>query len=269
MSWRRVGDIKAIVRSAVALFVTVVLFLPQAVVRTVTRGPAAFVLPQLWHRALCRTLGIEVVKTGAIDTCPGTVYVGNHVSHFDIFVLGSCTRAAFIAKVEMAQWPGMQLLGSMQQTMFVSRRARDAARVAQRVAKARYRGHRLVLFAEGTTSSGVNVAPFKSSLFSVLIDARHAKSEDGASRAPARLQPFTIRLLETDGMALREGGDRDVYAFHGGAPADAHVWRFLRSRGARAEVVFHPPITVAPDMTRKSLAKAAHAIVAAGLGAAD
>ncbi|MEO6064865.1 MAG: lysophospholipid acyltransferase family protein [Lysobacterales bacterium] len=265
MSWRDAGNIKAIVRSAVALVVTVALFVPQALVRTVSRGPAAFVLPQLWHRALCRTLGIEVVQTGAIDTCPGTVYVGNHVSHFDIFVMGSCSRAAFIAKEDMARWPGMQLLGSMQQTLFVSRRARDAARVAQRVAEARRRGHRLVLFAEGTTSSGVDVAPFKSSLFSVLIDSGKHRSDDGAQRAPPRLQPFTIRLLETDSTALCQGGDRDVYAFHGGAPAGAHVWRFLRSRGARVEVVFHPPITVRPDMTRKSLAKTAHAIVAASL----
>ncbi len=281
--------IKAAARAAAALLVTLALFLPQAVVRAATRGPASFVLPRLWHRALCALLGIDVVQVGEVDTRPGMVYVGNHISHFDIFVMGACAGAAFIAKGEMAGWPGMRLLGSMQHTLFVSRKARDAVDVATRVAASRRLGHRLVLFAEGTTSRGDSVAAFKSSLFSVLIDAAQAADVDAAAgtvdateprgsgtadtsstrareRPPAHLQPFTLRLLGTDGIAAPEGFDPDLYAFHGGMKAGAHVWRFLRSRGARVEVVLHPPIEVVPGMTRKSLAIAAHTVVASGLG---
>lgn len=242
-----------------AVTVTGALLPLQLAVRALTSGPASFVLPQLWHRALCWIFAIAVERIGDMDTHAGTVYVGNHISHFDIFALGTCVRAAFIAKDEMASWPGMQLLGAMQQTLFVSRRARDAARVAAQVEESRRRGCRLVLFAEGTTSAGITVAPFKSSLFAVLVDAA------GASNAAASLQPFSLELLEADGRTLHRTRDRDLYAFHGNATAGAHVWRFLRSRGARVRVTFHPVLPIAPGATRKTVAAAAHAVVSTGL----
>ncbi len=254
-----VRDLRALGRIIAALAVTAALLPPQLIVRLLTRGTASFLLPQLWHRSLCRILSIELERIGDIERRAGTVYVGNHVSHFDIFAVGSCVRAAFIAKQEMAGWPGMKLLGAMQQTLFVSRRARDASRVAAQVGESRRRGQRLVLFAEGTTSAGLTVAPFKSSLFAVLAD------DTGEARATAALQPFTLEIVATDGRELDQGTDRDVYALHGDARAGRHVLQFLRSRGARVRITFHSPIHFTPGTTRKALAGLAHAAVSAGL----
>ncbi len=239
--------------------ITAALFPLQLAICALSRGPASFVMPRVWHVALCRVLAIQAEQVGDIDVRAGTIYVGNHLSHFDVFVVGACVRAAFIAKGEMAGWPGMRFLGSLQQTLFVSRRARDAAKVAAHVREVLGRGTRLVLFAEGTTSPGVTVAPFRSSLFEILADPSPPRLE-------ARLQPFTLELIQTDGRRIDRGGDRDLYAFHGGAPAGAHVWRFLRSRGARLRISFHAPLDAAHDMTRKDLAMAAHAAVSGALG---
>lgn len=249
----------AFAKALAALTVTATLFPLQVMVRALMRGPVSFALPQLWHRALCHILAIRIERVGDADPRSGTVYVGNHLSHFDIFVMGACVRAAFIAKDDMAIWPGMRLLGAMQHTLFVSRRARAAARVAEQVASMRRQGQRLILFAEGTTSSGVTVAPFKSSLFAVLV------SGADSSRVPASVQPFTLQLLEVDGQPLLDASDRDLYAFYGGASAGEHVWRFLRSRGARVRVTLHAPIAITPGITRKTLAAAAHAVVIAEL----
>lgn len=248
-------------KALAAIAVTLALFVPQLLVRACTRGPASFVLPQFWHRALCGILAIRIDRNGAVDARPGTIHVGNHLSHFDIFAVGSLVRAAFIAKGEMAGWPGMRLLGAMQQTLFVSRRARDAGAVAAQVAQARRQGRRLVLFAEGTTSSGMSVAPFKSSLFAVFGEP----GDDTASVAV--LQPFTLELVETDGQPCASAEARDLYAFHGGAEAGAHVWRFLRSRGARLRITFHPALPIHPGASRKDLAASAHAVVSGGLRA--
>ena len=255
----RVAALAACGKALIAIAVTVALFPLQLMVRMVSSGPASFVLPQLWHRALCRTLAIDVEQAGAIDTRAGTIYVGNHISHFDIFAVGACVRAAFIAKGEMSAWPGMKWLGAMQQTLFVSRRARDAAKVAATVREAIGRGTRLVLFAEGTTSAGTTVAPFRSSLFEVLADP-------APPRVESRLQPLTLELADADGRPVGSGGERDLYAFYGGTPAGAHVWRFLRSRGARVRITFHAPIDATHTMTRKELAHAAHAAVKSALG---
>ncbi len=257
----RIAGVIAWSKALAALAITAMLFPLQFAVRQVSGGPGSFAIPRLWHRALCRVLAIEAEQVGDIDVRAGTIYVGNHLSHFDVFVVGACVRAAFIAKGEMAGWPGMKFLGAMQQTLFVSRRARDAAKVAAHVREVLGRGTRLVLFAEGTTSPGVTVAPFRSSLFEILADP-------SPPRVEARLQPFTLELIQTDGRRIDRGGggDRDLYAFHGGAPAGAHVWRFLRSRGARLRITFHAPLDATQDMTRKDLALAAHAAVSNALG---
>lgn len=270
-------ELRALSRALAAIVVTGLLSLPQIVIRVLTRGPASLVVPRLWHQALCRILALKVERVGTIDTRAGVIFVGNHISHFDIFALGASVRAAFIAKDDMRAWPGIRWLGAMQHTLFVSRRARDARRVVVQMAEARRQGRPLVLFAEGTTSGGACVAPFRSSLFAVFFDNTQGgntddvvtKADAGAiadvGRGPGRVQPFTLTVLAADGRTVRNQQDRDLYAFHGGMHAGAHVWRFLRSRGAHVRIRFHAPIDIAPGVTRKQLASRAHAIVASGL----
>lgn len=237
---------------------SIVLMPPQWLLMRFTRGRAAFVLPRLWFGCLRRALGIRVELDGVPRSGGGTLFVGNHVSHFDIVLLGSLLHARFIAKNDMERWPGMRAIGELAQTLFISRRRRDAANVAATVAAQMRPDHDLVLFAEGTTSSGERVAPFKSSLFSLFL------GEQACAKAWT-LQPFTLELRSIDGLALSDGGDRDAYAFHGEMQAGAHVQRFLRMSGAVVRVVFHPPMTIPAGIDRKTLAAQVHAVVSSGL----
>ncbi|QWT20188.1 1-acyl-sn-glycerol-3-phosphate acyltransferase [Bacillus sp. NP157] len=243
---------------AAMVFASVLLMPLQWVVQRFTNGRATSVLPRLWFRCLRAAMGIRVDVVGTPREGGGTVFVGNHVSHFDILVLGSLLRARFIAKDDMERWPGMRFIGELGQTLFISRKRSDAANVAASLSAKMQAGQDLVLFPEGTTSSGEQVAPFKSSLFSLFID------KDGTGAAWT-LQPFTLDVVSVDGHALSAGADRDIYAFHGGMDAGAHVKRFLRLSGALVRVVFHPPVTVTPDTDRKALAARLHAVVASGL----
>lgn len=244
------------------LLVSVIAMPLQWLLMRFTRGRASFVLPRLWFGCLRRVMGIRVEVVGTPRDAGGTVFVGNHISHFDIVLLGSLLRARFIAKDDMERWPGMRVIGALAQTLFISRRRRDAANVAANIAAQMRPEHNLVLFAEGTTSSGERVAPFKSSLFSLFLGSPMVE------RAWT-LQPFTLDLRSVDGVALAAGGDRDGYAFHGGMAAGAHVKRFLRSSGAVVRVVFHPPMAIAIHSDRKALSAQVHAVVASGLCAND
>lgn len=236
-----------------------VLMMPiQWLLMRFTRGRMSFVLPRVWFSCLRRALRIQAEVVGTPRGDGGTVFVGNHVSHYDIVLLGSLLRARFIAKDDMERWPGMRFVGELGQTLFISRRRRDAANVAAALAAQIRPDHDLVLFPEGTTSSGEHVAPFKSSLFSLFLD-RHVTGDAWT------VQPFTLDIRSVDGCALSAGGDRDGYAFHSGMPAGAHVKRFLRLSGAVVRVVFHPPITIPPGADRKVLAARLRDIVASGL----
>lgn len=258
----RLASLRAGCRLAAIVIASLVLMPVQWLLMRLTRGRAAFVLPRLWFGCLRLALGIRVEQVGTPRRGGGTLFVGNHLSHFDIVLLGSLLRARFIAKDDMERWPGMRGIGELAQTLFISRRQRDAAAVAAAVAAQLRPDHDLVLFPEGTTSSGRQVAPFKSSLFSLFLG-------DRASGPAWRLQPFTLSIVSVDGNALATGGDRDGYAFHGGMEAGPHVSRFLRMSGAVVRVTFHPPMAIPPDADRKTLARQLHAIVASGLKVDD
>ncbi|HYM85135.1 MAG TPA: lysophospholipid acyltransferase family protein [Pseudoxanthomonas sp.] len=243
-----------------AVLLTSVLLVPlQALVMAFTRGPPAFVVPRLWHRCLCRILGIEVEVMGTPNPQGRTLYVGNHISHFDILLLGSVLRTRFIAKDDMLRWPGVPFIAGLQQTVFISRRGRDAASAAMALSGVMGHGNNLLLFAEGTTSSGSTVAPFKSSLFSLFTGG------SPEAHVAWTVQPFTLVLQAVEGHALRDDGDRDLYAYHGDMDAGAHVQQFLRSRGAQLLLVLHAPISVAAGTDRKTLAALTHAVVASAL----
>ena len=249
-------------KAALMLLACVVLMPLQWLVMRFTRGRASFVLPRWWFTCLRTILGIRAEVVGTARTGGGTLFVGNHVSHFDIVLLGSLLRARFIAKDEMQGWPGMRFVGGLAQTVFISRRSRDAASVAASLAAQLRPDHDLVLFPEGTTSAGTSVAPFKSSLFSLFLGAR-------PEAQACTVQPFTLDIRAVEGRALTAGGERDSYAFHGDMDAGAHVLRFLRGSGAVVRVVLHAPISLLPGTDRKQLAIRLHDIVASGLSRGD
>jgi len=258
------GTVLAALRVAAKLAAFVLISVPllplQWLLMRFIRGRGAFVLPRLWFACLRRAMGIRVEVVGTPRHGGGTLFVGNHISHFDIVVLGSLLHARFIAKNDMERWPGMRRLGALAQTLFISRRRIDAANVAATVAAQIRPDHDVVLFAEGTTSSGERVAPFKSSLFSLFLGG-------DANARPWMLQPFTLDILSVDGRSLAQGGERDAYAFYGSMQAGAHVLRFLRSSGAVVRATFHAPLAIAPGTDRKALAQQVHGIVASALAA--
>lgn len=240
------------------LLVSAVLMPPQWLLMRFTRGRASFVLPRLWFVCLRRVMGLRYEIIGTPRDSGGTLFVGNHISHYDIVLLGSILRARFIAKDEMESWPGVRFIGALGQTLFISRRRQDTASVAASIAAQMRPDHDVVLFAEGTTSSGEQVAPFKSSLLAPFLGPQ-------AAAQAWQLQPFTLEIIAVDGRALSAGGDRDGYAFHGGMPAGPHVSQFFRTSGALVRITFHPPIAIPPGTDRKALALQARDMVAAGL----
>lgn len=255
---RPLASIRAGARLIGILLASVVLMPMQWLLMRFTRGRASFALPRLWFVCLRRAMGLRVEIVGTPRDSGGTLFVGNHLSHYDIVLLGSLLRARFIAKNEMESWPGVRFIGGLGQTLFISRQRRDTASVAAAIGAQMRADHDIVLFAEGTTSSGEQVAPFKSSLLAPFLG-----SPTGGRTW--QLQPFTLEILSVDGRALADGGDRDGYAFYGSMEAGNHVSRFFRLSGATVRVTFHAPIAIAPDADRKALARQVHAIVANGL----
>lgn len=216
----------------------------------------------LWCRAMCRAGGLKVTTIGESCRDRPILYVANHTSYLDIPVISGAVDGSFVAKAEVAGWPLFGLIAKVTRTVFV-KRVGSAARAQRDVLLARLQdGENLILFAEGTSTDGTAVAPFKSSLFGI------------AERLPPALsvtiQPLSITYThDVDGMPLT-GERRSLYCWFGETTMAPHIWRVLGLRGCRVELRFLEPLTVGSGTNnRKQLAAASEARVAAGVALAN
>ncbi len=117
-----------------------------------------------WARALARTAGMDVKVTGDAPTSPFFL-VCNHLSYMDIVALTVASDCVFVAKSEIAGWPGVGRMADAIGTIFIERtNYQDLPRVISRIEQALAEGKGIVLFAEGTSSKGDKVLPFSSAL---------------------------------------------------------------------------------------------------------
>ena len=117
-----------------------------------------------WGRASLAILGCRVTVRGEPPKEP-FLLISNHISYVDIFLLSAFTPGRFVSKAEIGDWP---VIGAMCRTadiIFVDRgRRRDVTKVGEKIAEALAAGDPVILFPEGTSTPGNEVAPLKPSL---------------------------------------------------------------------------------------------------------
>ncbi|WP_396207217.1 lysophospholipid acyltransferase family protein [Gemmatimonas sp.] len=146
-------------------------------------------------RLLCRlVLCIFDVRRRTVGAAPtgGALVVANHLSWLDIVVLAADVECAFVAKQEVAAWPIVGWLAARCGVVFIDRtRRRDLLRAIPVLESRLREGRVVVLFAEGTTTDGRALRPFKSALV------------EAAVRAGVQVQPLALRgLAAGDSHAL-------------------------------------------------------------------
>lgn len=120
-------------------------------------------------RRLLRLFNIDLQVIGPVPT--HGLLVCNHLSYLDILALGALSPAVFIAKIEVKDWPVFGWFARLAGTIFVDRNRPSRARQStEEIALALRNGALVVLFAEGTSSGGDTVLPFKSSLLEPATD---------------------------------------------------------------------------------------------------
>jgi 1-acyl-sn-glycerol-3-phosphate acyltransferase len=233
----------------------------QSLVLFITKGPASYYLPQLWHRALCFFFGIRWEIEGEPCTDRQVLYMSNHLSYLDIPMIASILRASFVAKSEVEGWALFGYLSTLQQTAFIQRKRSAIAREKKALQDRINEGESLIIFPEGTSTSGLEVLPFKSSLFALAL---------GEDKPDLYIQPITIQLLEIDGHPPRSKEEQDLYAWPRDVDIDLHVhlWRFALTSGAKLRLTFHSPLRARDFADRKVLAKTCHDNVSKGLSLA-
>jgi 1-acyl-sn-glycerol-3-phosphate acyltransferase len=205
-------------------------------------------LPRLFLGTVARICGARL-STHGTRLNADVFYVSNHVSWLDIPVLSAATGSAFVAQAPIADWPLIGWLSKLNRTIFVARAERMT--VAQQIETLRSAlGHRqpVVIFAEGTTTDGQSLLPFKPSLFEVVAPPPH----------PMRVQPVLIDY----GKIVPE------FAWVGDEPVGDNAMRLLKRRGTfPVRVEFLEPIDPARFPDRKSIAAESRKRIADALSA--
>jgi 1-acyl-sn-glycerol-3-phosphate acyltransferase len=199
---------------------------------------------------LARGFGIALEVAGT--PAPGaTLFVANHVGWADVAVLGGVLDADFVSRADVAEWPLIGALARRVAPVFVERDRRLDSRTQAQAIRARLAGGRSVLlFAEGTTSDGSDVLPFRSSLLA-------------AADAAEAVQPVMLRYLAPDGAALAPARMREI-AWIGDDPLLPNVLALARSP-VLAAIRFLPPLPT--SIGRKGLATEARAAIRAAYAA--
>jgi len=196
-------------------------------------------------QAVCRMalviLGLPLTAHGPRITGQGAV-VANHSSWLDIFALNARKNVYFVSKSEVANWPGIGWLARATGTVFIRRDPREARDQTRLFEDRLLAGHRVLFFPEGTSTDGLRVLPFKSTLFQAFYSGRlhHA------------LQVQAVTVI----YHAPAGEDENFYGWWGDMDFGTHLLKTLAVRDqGRVELIYHPAVRVDDFPNRKTLAR--------------
>ncbi len=204
-----------------------------------------------YYRLLRSLLRIRVRVNGLPVRDRAVLYVSNHVSWVDIVVIGSLSPVAFIAKSEVRRWPLVGITAEIQRTVFVDRyrRHQTADAVAEMVARLKG-GTSVVLFAEGTSSDGNRVLPFRSALLGAV---KHVAAHNEAA-GNILIQPMSISYVSTHGIPLGRL-HRPLVAWYGDLDFMPHIKELITRGAVDAVVSYGEPVAIDAAIERKALTR--------------
>lgn len=156
-------------------------------------------IPQLYHRILCALIGVRIREVGQRNCGAPALILSNHVSWLDICVISALAPVVFVSKREVSRWPVLGWLAKLQRTIFIDRQARHRTGDATREIGGRLKGgDAVVLYAEGTSSDGVRILPFRSALVGAVHQALAGSSPDAA----ITVQPISLAYVGFGGLPI-------------------------------------------------------------------
>ncbi len=233
-----------------AFFALTLPLMPLQLLFLTTGSRYARSFPHWYHRQVCRIIGVRLNVEGEVAEKQGVLLISNHVSWLDITVLSAVAPVSFVAKQEVASWPFVSWLAKLQRSVFVDRnRRKEAGDKANEILNRLAGGDHIVLFAEGTSSDGNNVVPFKTALLAA------AKPPDGpAMGAKVSAQTLALTYPRIYGLPLCRRG-RHVVAWYGDMDLASHAWRLLGLGPIDAHIRIGPPVPLDQFPDRKALAR--------------
>jgi len=250
VAWVRIGLLIGVTGAAAGLYLLVRFLERPFGVRAVREA-----VQTAWCVAAAGLLGLRVRRIGTPMSHNGAI-ISNHITWIDIPVIRASAPVYFVAKSEVAAMPGAGFVARITDTVFVERKRTAAKQQEQELLTRLARGDLLCIFPEGTSTDGLRVLPFKSTLFAIFFNDALADAD--------WVQPASVVYQPNP----RSGLPREFYGWWGDMPFGGNIKDMARlSWGGQATVVFHEPVRARDFRSRKELAEHCTAAVTEGLHA--
>jgi len=206
--------------------------------------------PVLFFRCVCAIIGVRVEMAGTFVEDGPVLIVSNHSSWLDIPAISCCGPVSFVSKHEVARWPLFGLLAKLQRAIFIDRNRRHATGVATSALAERLAdGDKIVLFAEGTSSDGNRVLPFKSAIIGA---AEKAIAQSGYD--DIMVQPMAITYVRRRGLPISRV-DRPYFTWFGNMKLLPHIWGVLMRTPIDVAITIGEPHLLSDYANRKDLTR--------------
>ena len=192
-----------------------------------------------WTQHMTRILGIRITQYGRPLTSR-VMHVANHISFLDVLVISAIVPVRFLSKHTVRYWPIIGFITRLCGTVYIERgKPSQLGTTLDALGQALRSGRPMLIFPEGTTSLGTQVAKFHSGLFQAAID----------NQMPVQALSLNYRR---DGQADRIAAyiDKDNFLIS--------LLRLMAQPTTEVHVCFSPPIDYA-GQTRQQLAARTHA----------
>jgi 1-acyl-sn-glycerol-3-phosphate acyltransferase len=194
-------------------------------------------LVRWWLNKGGEIVGVKIKLVGK-PAEQAVLMVANHISWLDIPLLGGVANPRFLSKQEVRQWPVIGWLAAKSGTLFITRgKAGAAVQAAATILDALRAGNSVLLFPEGTTTTGNDVRTFHARLFAPAFEAN------------VPVQPVALRYPGQEGLT------HPVVPYVDQQSLWDNLKALLAEPSVQAEIHFLPPITTT-GTDRKALAAA-------------
>jgi 1-acyl-sn-glycerol-3-phosphate acyltransferase len=195
---------------------------------------------QKWCKRVANALRLQVTTEGPLHS--SGLIVSNHLSYLDVLAFSIACQSCFVSKMEVRSWPLVGWAAHLAGTIFIDRsRAAATHEIQPEMEAALAAGVRLVLFPEGTSSSGEGLLPFRSSLLQPAIDLN---------------APITAAAIS---YTLPEGDPAQEVCYWGAMTLAPHLLHLLTKEQILAHLRFAPQQLRFQD--RKEAARALQLVI--------
>lgn len=178
----------------------------------------------------------------------GRLLVSNHMTFLDPLMIDAVMPSGFVAKAEIANWPFFGSITTAVKTIYIERgRKRDLLSITDNMEKALKAGRNVLIFPEGTTSSGEGILKMHANLF------------ESAVLTGAETIPIVIRYKQN-------GKDTTLCSWTGHEPLFSCLWRIVNADNLSVTVTVLKP---AEGNNRRELCRDTSAKVCAQIVCAD